>query len=70
MRAHQTFRVLLNQPIFKQMAVGDSKGREPGGKNISFAVVDDGKPIPHLLKVGPTKLSLINHASHADSVIC
>ncbi|KAL8973010.1 MAG: hypothetical protein Q9183_000216 [Haloplaca sp. 2 TL-2023] len=51
MRAHQTFRVLLNQPIFKQMAVGDSKGREPGGKNISFAVVDDGKPTPHLLKL-------------------
>ncbi|KAL8870034.1 MAG: hypothetical protein Q9174_003825 [Haloplaca sp. 1 TL-2023] len=50
MRAHQTFRVLLNQPIFKQMAVGDSKGREPAGKNISFAVVDDGKPTPHLLK--------------------
>ncbi|KAL9603443.1 MAG: hypothetical protein Q9219_001130 [cf. Caloplaca sp. 3 TL-2023] len=51
MRAHQTFRVLLNQPIFKKMQVGDSKGREPQGKNFSFAVVDQGRPTPHLLKL-------------------
>lgn len=51
MRAHQTFRVLLNQPVFKGMQVGDSKGREPQGKNICFAVIDGGKPTPHLLKV-------------------
>ncbi|KAL8720298.1 MAG: hypothetical protein Q9225_002810 [Loekoesia sp. 1 TL-2023] len=58
MRAHQTFRVLLNQPVFKQMQVGDSKGREPQGKNFSFAVIDQGRPTPHLLKVEiPTSYS-------------
>ncbi|KAL8645174.1 MAG: hypothetical protein Q9210_006856 [Variospora velana] len=51
MRAHQTFRVLLNQPVFKKMQVGDSKGREPSGKNFAFAVIDQGRPTPHLLKL-------------------
>ncbi|KAL9008087.1 MAG: hypothetical protein Q9173_006753 [Seirophora scorigena] len=51
MRAHQTFRVLLNQPVFKKMQVGDSKGREPSGKNFAFAVIDQGRPMPHLLKL-------------------
>lgn len=51
MRAHQTYRVLLNQPVFKQMQVGDPKGGEPQGKRFSFAVIDDGKPIPHIVKV-------------------
>ncbi|KAL9612258.1 MAG: hypothetical protein Q9167_003126 [Letrouitia subvulpina] len=51
MRAHQTFRVLLNQPVFDQMQVGNSKGQEPQGKNFSFAVIDDGRPVPYLLKV-------------------
>ena len=51
MRAHQTFRVLLNQPVFPKMQVGDSKGREPQGKHFSFAVIDEGRPIPYLLKV-------------------
>ncbi|KAI4163362.1 MAG: hypothetical protein LQ342_003097 [Letrouitia transgressa] len=52
MRAHQTFRVLLNQPVFDQMQVGNSKGQEPQGKNFSFAVIDDGRPVPYLLKMG------------------
>ncbi|KAI4202994.1 MAG: hypothetical protein LQ350_002211 [Teloschistes chrysophthalmus] len=51
MRAHQTYRVLLNQPVFKQMQVGDPKGGEPQGKRFSFAVIDDGKPIPHIVKL-------------------
>ncbi|KAL8737037.1 MAG: hypothetical protein Q9181_002080 [Wetmoreana brouardii] len=51
MRAHQTFRVLLNQPVFRKMQVGDSKGREPQGKNVCFAVIDEGRPTPHLLKL-------------------
>lgn len=54
MRAHQTYRVLLNQPVFKKMQVGDSKGREPPGKSVSFAVIDQGRPMPHLLKVSCT----------------
>ncbi|KAL8760657.1 MAG: hypothetical protein Q9184_003172 [Pyrenodesmia sp. 2 TL-2023] len=51
MRAHQTYRVLLNQPVFKRMQVGGSKGQEPSGKNFSFAVIDQGRPTPHLLKL-------------------
>lgn len=51
MRAHQTYRVLLNTPVFKQMKIGDSKGNEPQGKSLSFAVIEDGKPTPYLIKV-------------------
>ncbi len=51
MRAHQTYRVLLNTPVFKQMKVGDKDGNEPPGKSISFAVIEDGKPTPYLVKV-------------------
>ncbi|KAL9629169.1 MAG: hypothetical protein Q9164_006992, partial [Protoblastenia rupestris] len=50
MRAHQTFRVLLNAPVFKGMKIGDSKGNEPSGKSFAFAVVEDGKPTPHMVK--------------------
>ena len=52
MRAHQTYRVLLNQPIFPQMKIGDRSGNEPAGKAFSFAVIEDGKPIPHMVRVG------------------
>ncbi len=51
MRANQTFRVLVNQPVFKKMQVGDRQGREPSGKQFSFAVIEEGRPTPHLLKV-------------------
>lgn len=51
MRAHQTFRVMLNAPIFKQMKIGDSKGNEPTGKSLSFSVIENGKPTPYLIKV-------------------
>lgn len=51
MRAHQTYRVLLNAPIIPQMKVGDSRGEEPSAKSFAFAVVEDGKPTPHMVKV-------------------
>ncbi|MCJ1469952.1 hypothetical protein MMC07_008597 [Pseudocyphellaria aurata] len=51
MRAHQTYRVLLNTPVFKQMTIGDSKGNEPPGRHFSFAVIEDGKPTPYLIKL-------------------
>lgn len=51
MRAHQTFRVILNTPIFQQMKIGDSKGNEPTGKSLSFSVIENGKPTPYLIKV-------------------
>ena len=52
MRAHQTFRLLLNAPILKEMRFGDSKGNEPSGKSFSFAVIEDGKLTPYIVKVG------------------
>lgn len=51
MRAHQTFRVLLNAPVFKQMKVGDSKGNEPTSKSLSFSVIEKGRPKPYLIRV-------------------
>ncbi|KAG8531606.1 uncharacterized protein KY384_003236 [Bacidia gigantensis] len=51
MRAHQTYRVMLNTPVFKEMKVGDSKGNEPAGKSFAFLVIEDGKPTPHMIKV-------------------
>ena len=51
MRAHQTYRILLNTPVFKQMQVGDSKGKEPHGSQVSLAVVEGGKPTPYLVRV-------------------
>lgn len=58
MRAHQTFRVLLNAPVLKRMTVGDGKGKEPNGKSFSFGVVEDGLLVPHLLKVSGFPLQL------------
>lgn len=57
MRAHQTFRVLLNTPVFKQMKVGDSKGNEPTSKSLSFSVIEKGKPTPYLIRVSKDHLS-------------
>ena len=51
MRAHQTFRVLLNAPVLKRMTIGDGRGKEPTGKSFSFGVVEDETLVPHLLKV-------------------
>ena len=53
MRAHQTFRVLLNSPVFKEMKIGDLKGNEPAKKQVSIAVIEDGKPTPYLINVSP-----------------
>lgn len=51
MRAHQTFRVLLNSPVFKEMKIGDLKGNEPAKKQVSIAVIEDGKPTPYLINL-------------------
>lgn len=59
MRAHQTYRILLNAPVFKQMLIGDpaKKGEKPTGKTLSIPVVmDDGKPMPYLIRVRPGPL--------------
>lgn len=51
MRAHQTYRVLLNVPVFKQMQIGDSRGNEPSGKSFLFAIIENAKPVAHMVKV-------------------
>ena len=56
MRAHQTYRVLLNQPVIPQMKIGDRSGNEPTGKAFAFAVIEDGKPIPHMVRVSLAQL--------------
>lgn len=61
MRALQTYRVLLNEPVFKQMTVGDAKGNEPSGKSFSFAVIEEGRPIPYMIKVNRCSLVIRRH---------
>ena len=53
MRTVGVFRVVLNTPVFKGMKIGDNAGKEPTGKMISLAGVENGKPIPLMLKVSP-----------------
>jgi hypothetical protein len=50
MRAHQTYRVLLNEPVFKEMLVGDAKGNEPKSRSFAFAVIEKGKAVPHMIR--------------------
>lgn len=50
MRAHQTYRVLLNEPIFKEMLVGDAKGNEPKSRSFAFAVIEKSKAVPHMIR--------------------
>lgn len=57
MRAQQTYRVILNTPVFKQMSIGDSRGQEPTSKAISFAVVEKGRPVPYMVRVSNRKPS-------------
>ena len=64
MRAHQTFRVLLNSPVLKKMTIGDGRGNEPSGKSFSFGVVEDGTLVPHLLKV--SSLTLLFQQTHTE----
>ena len=51
MRAHQTYRVLLNEPVFKEMLVGDAKGNEPKSRSFAFAVIEKGRAVPHMIRV-------------------
>ena len=51
MRTEGVFRVVLNTPVFKGMKVGDNEGKEPSGKMITLAGVENGKAVPLLLRV-------------------
>lgn len=59
MRAHQTYRVLLNTPIFKQLKIGDKDGNAPRGRLIAFTGIEDGKPIPYQIKVSDFDYNLL-----------
>ena len=59
MRAHQTYRVLLNAPVFKGMQIGDGRGNLPTGKSFAFGVVEDGMLIPHMVKVSSIALTSV-----------
>lgn len=70
MRAHQTYRVLLNAPVFKEMKVGDVRGSEPTSKSFTFAAIEEGKPTPYMVKVSkslqPSCLADIHYDQLAD----
>lgn len=51
MRALQVFRVMLNTPVFKGMTFGGVGGEEQKGKQINFAVLEEGRPVPYMLRV-------------------
>lgn len=51
MRSEGVFRVILNAPVFKGMKVGNVEGKKPEGKAVWITVVENGKPVPLVLKV-------------------
>ncbi|KAI9704791.1 MAG: hypothetical protein M1836_006571 [Candelina mexicana] len=51
MRADGSHRVVLNTAIFKSMKIGGRDGEAPTGGSILFTGIEDGKPVPLLLKV-------------------
>ncbi len=57
MRTVGVFRVVLNTPVFQGMKIGDNAGKEPTGKMINLAGVENGKPVPLMLKVSLISLS-------------
>jgi hypothetical protein len=51
MRADGVLRVMLNQPLFKGMKVGDPSGNEPKSKQVNLVGYEDGRTVPLLLRV-------------------
>ena len=51
MRTEGVFKVILNTPVFKGMRVGGLDGKKPTGKMIYITVIENGKPVPLILKV-------------------
>lgn len=51
MRTDGVHRVVLNTPVFKGMKFGSNDGKEPSGKMINLAGMENGRPVPLLLKV-------------------
>ncbi|RHZ50333.1 hypothetical protein CDV55_102195 [Aspergillus turcosus] len=57
MRADGVLRVMLNQPLFKGMKVGDPSGNEPKSKQVHLVGYEDGRAVPLLLRVGSEDLA-------------
>ncbi|KAL9112945.1 MAG: hypothetical protein Q9227_002809 [Pyrenula ochraceoflavens] len=56
-RTEGVHRVALNTPVFKDMKVGSNDGKEPNGKMLNLAAMENGKPVPLLLKTGSLDLA-------------
>lgn len=69
MRALQVFRVMLNTPVFKGMAFGSVGGEEQKGKQINFAVLEEGRTVPYMLRVSGSTESGTQDVNRAD-VLC
>ncbi|EHY52964.1 hypothetical protein HRR83_006203 [Exophiala dermatitidis] len=52
MRTDGVHKVVLNTPVFKNMKVGTGDGKEPNGKTMLIAGLDEGKPSLFQIKVG------------------
>ncbi|KAL2429947.1 hypothetical protein ABEF95_013403 [Exophiala dermatitidis] len=52
MRTDGVHKVVLNTPVFKDMKVGTGDGKEPSGKTMLIAGLDEGKPSLFQIKVG------------------
>ncbi|EXJ90515.1 hypothetical protein A1O1_03618 [Capronia coronata CBS 617.96] len=52
MRTDGVHRVVLNTPVFKDMNVGTSDGKEPSGKTMLFTGLEEGNPSLFQIKVG------------------
>jgi Ran-binding protein 3 len=53
MRADGTHRVILNSPVFRGMQFGASDGSPPTGKIMHLQSLEEAKPVPLQIKVGP-----------------
>lgn len=51
MRTDGVHKVVLNTPVFKNMKVGTGDGKEPNGKTMLIAGLDEGKPSLFQIKV-------------------
>lgn len=69
MRALQVFRVMLNTPVFKGMTFGGIGGEEPKGKHINFAVLENGRPVPYMLRVSKARGMWHRNRNGADMSI-
>lgn len=68
MRALQVFRVMLNTPVFQGMTFGGVGGEEQKGKQINFAVLEEGRPVPYMLRVSVLAKFGTQNVNRADTL--